>query len=98
MSSSPFFDYQPSRRLLRDGREEVAFYGASGGRRDPLRKSRTRFRSAQQATESRLYLETIEAGLPGKKKLIIDKSQGRRHLLLLQDGIELPDGIRPLPQ
>ena len=61
-------------------------------------KAEQAFRSAQQATESRLYLETIEAVLPGKKKLIIDKSQGRRHLLLLQDGIELPDGIRPLPQ
>ncbi len=61
-------------------------------------KAEQAFRGAQQATESRLYLETIEAVLPGKKKLIIDKSQGRRHLLLLQDGIELPDGIRPLPQ
>ena len=61
-------------------------------------KAEEAFRGAQQATESRLYLETIEAVLPGKKKLIIDKSQGRRHLLLLQDGIELPDGIRPLPQ
>jgi Cu+-exporting ATPase len=56
------------------------------------------FRVAEQATALRLYLETIEAVLPGRKKLIIDRSQGRRHLLLLQDGIALPDGIRPLPQ
>jgi Cu+-exporting ATPase len=61
-------------------------------------KTEQAFRGARQATESRLYLEAIEAVLPGKKKLIIDKSQGRRHLLLLQDGIELPDGIRPLAQ
>ncbi len=54
------------------------------------------FRGAPQATESRLYLETMEEVLPGKKKLIIDKSKGRRHLLLLQDGIELPNALRPL--
>jgi HflK protein len=55
------------------------------------------FRGAPQATESRLYLEAMEEVLPGKKKLIIDKKEGRR-LLLLQDGIELPSGLRPLPE
>ena len=38
----------------------------------------------------------MEEVLPGEKKLIIDKSKGRRHLLLLQDGIELPNALRPL--
>jgi Cu+-exporting ATPase len=56
------------------------------------------FRNAPQATASRLYLETMEAVLPGKKKLILDKSQNKRHLYLLQDGIELPNGLRPLPE
>ncbi len=56
------------------------------------------FRGAPQATESRLYLETMEAVLPGKKKLILDKTQNKRHLYLLQDGIELPNGLRPLPE
>jgi Cu+-exporting ATPase len=56
------------------------------------------FRGAPQATESRLYLETIEAVLPGKKKLILDKTQNKRHLYLLQDGVELPNGLRPLPE
>ncbi len=50
----------------------------------------TAFAAAPQATEHRLYLETVEAVLPGKKKLIVDKSQGRRHLLLLEDGVEIP--------
>ena len=54
------------------------------------------FRSAQAATEHRLYLETIEAVLPGKKKLIVDKHEGRRHLLLLEDGVDLPAGLRNL--
>jgi Cu+-exporting ATPase len=56
------------------------------------------FRGASDATQSRLYLETMEEVLPGKKKLIIDKRAGRRQLLLLQDGIELPNGLRPLPE
>jgi P-type Cu+ transporter len=56
------------------------------------------FRAAPAATESRLYLETMEEVLPGKKKLILDKSQNKRHLFLLQDGVELPAGIRPLPE
>jgi Cu+-exporting ATPase len=56
------------------------------------------FRGAPQATESRLYLETMEAVLPGKKKLILDKTQNKRHLYLLEDGVELPNGLRPLPE
>jgi Cu+-exporting ATPase len=56
------------------------------------------FRGAPQATESRLYLETMEEVLPGKKKLILDKTSNRRHLFLLQDGVELPDGLRTLPE
>jgi Cu+-exporting ATPase len=48
------------------------------------------YRAAPQATEHRLYLESIEAVLPGKKKIIVDKTHGRRHLLLLEDGVEIP--------
>jgi len=47
------------------------------------------FRSAPGLTETRLYLETVERVLPGKKKLIVDSGKGRRHLLLMEDGIEL---------
>ena len=47
------------------------------------------FRAAPGPTETRLYLETVDQVLPGKKKLIIDSSKGRRHLLLLEDGVEL---------
>ncbi len=56
------------------------------------------FRGVPQATESRLYLETMEDVLPGKKKLILDKSSNKRHLFLLQDGVELPNGLRALPE
>jgi Cu+-exporting ATPase len=54
--------------------------------------------AAPQATQSRLYLETMEEVLPGKKKLIIDMRAGRRQLMLLRDGIALPNGLRPLPE
>jgi Cu+-exporting ATPase len=56
------------------------------------------FRSAPEATQSRLYLETMEEVLPGKKKLIIDTRAGRRQLMMLRDGIALPNGLRPLPE
>jgi HflK protein len=56
------------------------------------------FRGAQQATEFRLYLGTMEAVLPGEKKLILDKSQNKRDLFWLQDGVELSNGIRALPE
>jgi Cu+-exporting ATPase len=47
------------------------------------------FRSAPGPTETRLYLETIEQVLPGKKKLIVDSTKARRHLFLLEDSVEI---------
>jgi Cu+-exporting ATPase len=47
------------------------------------------FSTAPGPTETRLYLETMEQVLTGKKKLIVDSSKGRRHLLLLEDGVEI---------
>jgi P-type Cu+ transporter len=43
------------------------------------------FRAAPAATESRLYLETMEEVLPGKNKMILDSSKGRRQLWLFED-------------
>jgi HflK protein len=40
-------------------------------------------------TDFRLYLETMEQMLPGRKKIIIDSSRGRRHLLLIEDGVDI---------
>jgi hypothetical protein len=41
----------------------------------------------------------MEQVLPGKKKLILDSSKGRRHLLLLEDGVEIaPPGSLSLGQ
>lgn len=70
--------------------------GYSVGRRSRAEGDAARFKLAEEAyrgnaaiTETRLYLETMEQVLPGKKKMILDSSKGRRHLLLLEDGVEL---------
>jgi len=47
------------------------------------------FRSAPGPTETRLYLETVEQTLPGKKKLIVDSTRARRQLFLFEDGVEI---------
>ncbi len=55
-------------------------------------------RAAPGPTEIRLYWEMIEQTLPGKRKMIIDASRGRRHLLLVDDGVEIaPPGAPLLP-
>ncbi|MCC6537320.1 MAG: FtsH protease activity modulator HflK, partial [Bryobacterales bacterium] len=47
------------------------------------------FRAAPSTTEARLYLETMEQVLPGRRKLIVDNGRGRRHVFLNEDSVEL---------
>jgi membrane protease subunit HflK len=54
------------------------------------------FRAAPGPTETRLYLESMEQVLTGKRKFIVDSRNGRRHLLMLEDGVELPSSLTPL--
>jgi HflK protein len=55
------------------------------------------FRTAPAVNETRLYLETMEQVLPGRKKLIVDSSKGRRHLVLMDDGVEIsPPAMMPV--
>jgi Cu+-exporting ATPase len=49
----------------------------------------TAYRTAPGPTETRLYLETLEQVLPGKRKLIVDRSKSPRRLFLLEDSIEI---------
>ena len=52
------------------------------------------YRTHPGLTRTRLYLETMEQVLPGKNKMIIDSNKGRRHLILLEDGVEIaPPGV-----
>ncbi|MEZ5400973.1 MAG: FtsH protease activity modulator HflK [Bryobacteraceae bacterium] len=75
---------------------KLAAAGYSAGRKnraagDAARftQSEAAFRANPAANEKRLYLETMEQVLPGKKKFIVDSTRHRRHLLLLEDGVEL---------
>ena len=61
----------------------------SQGDSDRFNQRETAFRAAPGPTETRLYLETIEQVLPGKRKLIVDSSKARRQLFLLEDGVEI---------
>ncbi|MEO7142040.1 MAG: FtsH protease activity modulator HflK [Bryobacteraceae bacterium] len=54
------------------------------------------YRANPGLTDLRLYLETMEQVLPGKRKMIIDSSKGRRQLLLLEDGVELSPTAAPI--
>jgi HflK protein len=40
-------------------------------------------------TDLRLRLEAVEEMLPGRRKVIVDARAGRRHLLLLEDGLKI---------
>ncbi len=54
------------------------------------------FRTAPGPTETRLYLETMEQVLPGKRKMIVDAGKGRRRLMLLEGGVlRAPPGGAP---
>ena len=54
------------------------------------------FRAAPGPSETRLYLEAMEQVLPGKKKVILDQGKGRRHLFMLEDGVEIGPASAPL--
>ncbi len=54
------------------------------------------FRASPGPSETRLYLEAMEQILPGKKKLILDSSKGRRHLFVLEDGVEIGPATAPM--
>ncbi len=47
------------------------------------------YRTAPGPTETRLYLETMEQILPGRQKLIIDRTKSPRRLFLLDKGVEI---------
>jgi membrane protease subunit HflK len=82
---------------------KFAAEGYSAGRKNRAEGDASRFtqaegafRSAQGPTETRLYLETMEQILPGRKKMIVDSSRGRRHLFLVEDGVEIGPAATPM--
>jgi len=53
------------------------------------------YSAAPKVTGLRLYLQTMEAALAGKRKVIIDAHGGRRALYLGRKGLELPSNLPP---
>ena len=51
-------------------------------------QSEAAYRTGPGVTETRLYLETMEQVLPGRKKMIVDANGGKRHLYLVEDGVQ----------
>jgi len=76
--------------------------GYSSGRKNRSEGDASRFVQSQEAsltapalTETRLFLESMEQILPGKRKMIVDASKGRRSLFLIEDGMELTPAAIP---
>ncbi|HJZ95658.1 MAG TPA: FtsH protease activity modulator HflK, partial [Candidatus Solibacter sp.] len=63
--------------------------GRAQGDADRFNQHEAAFRLSPGPTTTRLYWETIEQVLPGKKKLIVDSSKARRHLFLIEDSVEV---------
>jgi membrane protease subunit HflK len=92
--------YSNERVALARGNAEALLEGAhaySTARSNRSQGDASRFiqtesavRQATAVNETRLYLETLEQVLPGRRKVIVDSGKGRRHLLLLEDGVSLP--------
>jgi len=58
-------------------------------------QSEEAFRAAPALTGTRLFLESMEQILTGKRKMIVDAGKGRRSLLLIEDGVELSPAAIP---
>jgi len=71
----------------------VARKNRSGGDASRFQLREAEYRGSPDLTGTRLYLETMEEVLPGKKKMIVDARSGKRQLLLLDDGVQ----FAPLP-
>jgi len=59
----------------------------AGGDAARFQQLESAYRAAPGPTSTRLYLEAMEEILPGRKKLIIDSSGGRRTLWTMDEGV-----------
>jgi HflK protein len=100
--------YRNEQVALARGNGQAKLAGAEGysvgrknratGDADRFKLAEDAFRTAPGPTETRLYLETMEQVLAGRRKLIVDASKGRRHLFLVEDGIEIGPALLAPPR
>lgn len=91
--------YRNEQIALSRGNARALIVGAQGystGKRNRAHGDAKRFNLQKESyhinpalTDLRLRLEAVEQVLPGRRKVIIDASSGRRHLLLLEDGLKI---------
>ena len=72
--------------------QEAKGYRASrsdraGGDAARFTQMESAYRAAPTSTSTRLYLETMEEILPGRRKLVIDSAGGRRTLWTMDEGV-----------
>ena len=91
-------------RVVEAGGYSLGRRNRSEGDASRFRQSEEAFRAAPALTETRLFLESMEQIIPGKRKMIVDASKARRSLLLIEDGVDLapaaipgmvPERVRP---
>ena len=72
----------------------------SAGDAERFKQAQAAFKLSPNVTETRLYLETIEQVLAGKKKLIIDASKfGKRQMFFVDpQGIPIDPGKTAIPE
>jgi HflK protein len=106
--------YRNEQVALARGNAHATVVNAAGyslGRKNRSEGDASRFVQSEEAslsapalTETRLFLESMEQILPGKRKMIVDANKGRRSLFLIEDGMELtpaaipaivPERVRP---
>jgi membrane protease subunit HflK len=97
--------YRNEQIALARGNAQARVVGAAGysqGRKNRSQGDASRFVQSEQAfqtgpalTETRLFLESMEQILPGKRKMIVDANKGRRSLFLIEDGVELSPAALP---
>lgn len=91
--------YRNEQVALARGNAKAALAAAAGystGRKNRSQGDAARFTQFESSyrqnaglNDTRLYLETMEQVLPGKKKMIVDSGKGRRHLLMLDEGVTI---------
>ncbi len=99
--------YRNEQVALSRGHAEAGLAGAKGyslgrtnraqGDAERFRQAEAAFRTGSAVTETRLYLETMEEILAGRRKMIVDSTRGRRHLTLVDDGIGFLPATTPPP-
>jgi Cu+-exporting ATPase len=97
--------YRNEQVALARGNAHATVVNAAGyslGRKNRSDGDASRFGQSEEASRSnpgltgtRLFLESMEQILPGKRKMIVDANKGRRSLFLIEDGVELSPAAIP---